>query len=190
MRSALVVLASLLALVFPTTAVGDAKPNYVYAVVGYQFYTGDVESRTRLDGAFSGEGAYVRHLHQNFAVRVGVSYVHDGHRDDDLRSYGATLSMLGVYPVGPAPGGPVRLYAGIGVGLYHVKFEGRVDAIPVDDADTLVGGHLLFGVTVDVWTSAFIGVEGKYPVLEEASFGGQELGLDGFAIAATLGLRF
>lgn len=181
----LVALGSLFAVVLPLGASGEEKPNYLSAALGYYFYTGDVKDRTNLDGAVNIEIGYTRSFHPNFALRGGLGYFHDGRRNDDLRGYPVTVTALGVYPRGR-----VRLFAGAGLGVYFVEFDGRIDTVRVKDADTVWGGHLLIGTSFDLWSSVFIGLEAKYLFVDRARLGGQEFNLDGFTLATVLGFRF
>ncbi|MBI2466678.1 MAG: outer membrane beta-barrel protein [Candidatus Rokubacteria bacterium] len=185
MRRLLLALGSLFAVILPLQASGEEKPNSLFVGLGYYFYTGDVEDKTNLDGAVNIEVAYTRSLHPNFAVRGGVGYFHDGRRDDDLRGYPLTVTALGVYPRGR-----VRLFAGLGLGVYFLEFDGRIDAARVKDADTVWGGHVLIGTSVDVWSSLFVGLEAKYLLLDSASLSGRELDLDGVTVTTAVGFRF
>jgi opacity protein-like surface antigen len=183
-RRSLAALGTFLAIAAPLAASAQEKPNAISGGIGYYFYTGDVEDRTNLDGAVNVEAAYTRSLHPNFALRGGVGYFHDGRRGDDLRGYPVTATALGVYPLGR-----VRLFAGGGVGVYFVEFDGRIDATPVEDSDTVWGGHVLVGTSVDLSSSIFLGLEARYLFLDGARLGSQELDLDGVTVTATVGVR-
>jgi hypothetical protein len=178
-------LGTLLAILVPLGASAQDRPNAISAGIGYYFYTGDVEDRTDLDGAVNIEAAYTRQLHPNFALRAGTGYFHDGRLGDDLRGYPLTVTALGVYPAGR-----LRLFAGGGVGVYFVDFEGKVDGTPIDDSDTIWGGHVLVGTSFDVTTTIFLGLEAKYLFLDSARLGSRELDLDGVTVTATVGFRF
>lgn len=174
-----------LALLAPQGAWGQERPNHLSAGLGYYFYTGDTEDQTNLDGAVNVEVAYTRTFRPNFALRGTVGYFHDGRRDDDLRGYPVSLTALAVLPRGRA-----QLFAGGGVSVFPVDYEGRIDGVPVSDTDTSWGGHVLVGATVDVWSWLVLGLEAKYLFLEKASFGGRELDLEGVVVSTTLGVRF
>jgi hypothetical protein len=184
-RTALLALVSIVAVVLPLNAPGQERANALSGGFGYYFYTGDVEDRTNLDGAVNVELAYTRDLHRHFALRAGVGYFHDGRRSDDLRGYPVTLTALAVYPRDR-----LRLFAGAGLGVYFVDYDGRIAGAPVDDTDTVWGGHILLGTSYEVWGPLFVGLEAKYLLMDTASLGGRSLDLDGVTVTATLGVRF
>lgn len=189
MERAVFILSSLLVFTLPLAAWGDDKPNYISARAGFYFYSGDVGEKTNLDEAFIGEIAYGRRFHPNFALEGGIGYIHDGHRSehrsDDLRGYPLTLTAIGIYPLEN-----VDLFAGGGIGVYFMSFDGQVNNVNAHGKDTVFGGHLLLGANLDVWSPVFVGIEGKYLFLEQAQFDGQELDLDGFTVMAKFGFRF
>ncbi|MGD8704199.1 MAG: hypothetical protein PVI84_01690, partial [Syntrophobacterales bacterium] len=56
--------------------------------------------------------------------------------------------------------------------------------------DTVFGGHVLLGCHWYLRPSGFIGLEGKYRLLERAKFEDEKVELDGFTILLKLGFRF
>lgn len=185
MERAVFILGSLLVFTLPLATWGDDKPNYISAGTGFYFYLGDVGEKTNLDEAFIGEIAYGRSFHPNFALEGRIGYIHDGHRSDELQGYPLTLTAIGIYPLEN-----VNLFAGGGVGVYFMNFDGEVNNVNVHGKDTAFGGHLLMGANLNVWSPVFVGIEGKYLFVEQAQFDGQEVDLDGFTVTAKFGFRF
>ena len=185
MKKVVFILAISLLLVLPLAAWGDDKQNYVSAGAGLYFYTGDITDETELDEAFIGEIAYGRYFHPNFALEVGVGYIHDDHRGDELQGYPVTLTAIGIYAVEK-----VRLFGGGGIGVYPMNFDAEVNDVMIHGEDTVLGGHVLLGFHWDIRSSAFIGLEGKYLFIEKAKFSHEKFELDGFTVIAKLGFRF
>ena len=179
------ILAIILSLMIPSAAWGDDNQNYVSAGAGLYFYTGDIAGETELDEAFIGEIACGRYFHPNFALEAGVGYIHDAHRGDELQGYPVTLTAIGIYPVEK-----FRLFGGGGVGVYPMNFDGEINEVMIHGEDTVFGGHVLMGFHWDIRSSAFIGLEGKYLIIERAKFSDEKVELDGFSVIAKLGFRF
>ena len=179
-------LGSFLLFVLAPGAWGDDKPNYFFIGVGFYAYTGDITKKTRLDEAFLIEFALGRLFHPNFALEVGTGYIHDGHAGDELQGYPVTLTGKYIYPTEKA-----RFFAGGGVGVYFMGFDGEIEDVNITGGkDTVFGGHLLLGGDLYIHPSVFLGMEGKYLFIEKADFQGKTVELDGFALTAKIGYSF
>lgn len=162
----------------------------------------DADTKT----GFDGEIALGHYFLPTFALELGVGY---------FKSKGSFAGGLGT-AVRPAldfdviplllsakalvPVGPVDPYGELGIGAYYTNFNvsGNLDTF---DATTKFGMHAGAGVNVNVSSSAFIGLEGRY-VWADPSFGGQTITLNdteydlsgfklnGFTVTAVLGLGF
>lgn len=172
--------------VLAPAAWGDDKQNYFFTGVGFYAYTGDITKKTRLDEAFLIEFAFGRLFHPNFALEVATGYIHDGHAGDELQGYPLTLTAKGVYPLEKA-----RLFAGGGVGVYFMGFDGEIENVNITGGkDTVFGGHLLIGGDLYIHPSVFLGMEGKYLFIEKADFEEKTVELDGFVFTVKIGCSF
>jgi hypothetical protein len=185
LKRVVIVLAVGLLFVLPSAALGDDAKNYVTTGFGFYFYSGDISNETELDEAVILELSYGRFFHPNFALEASVGYIHDDHSGDELQGWPFTLTAIGVYPVET-----VRLLGGLGMGVYPMNFDGEIDNVIIHGEDTVLGGHVLMGLHWYLRPSGFIGLEGKYRLIERAKFEDEKVELDGFTILLKLGFRF
>ena len=131
------------------------------------------------------EFKFGRLFHPNFALEVGTGYIHDGHAGDELQGYLLTLTAKGVYPLENA-----RLFAGGGVGVYFMAFDGEIEYVDITGGkDTVFGVHFVMGGDLYIHPSVFLGIEGKYLFIEKADFEGKSVELDGVVFTAKIGLQ-
>jgi hypothetical protein len=177
-----------LLLLFPLAISAQEKKNYLAARAGLYTFTDSLDEADFKTG-FDGAVLYGYYLKRNFVLEGGVGYFHDGvNRDfgNEISGIPITLTAKGLYH-----GRKVELFAGGGVGVYFAEFHGKVKNGFVDSAtDTVFGGHIVAGGTMDLLRAFFIGLEGKYIFTDTADFTVKRSRLDGFIISTFLGFRF
>lgn len=201
----IVVLGVVLVMTAPFAAYGQDLSNYIVIKPGVYVPTGDLED-LGFDTGFGGEVALGHYFHRNIVGELGVGYLQSnssvsgtvdsisGTLELDMWAIPVTATGKLVYAVDNA-----ELYGGAGIGVYFVQMDvdgtGTIGGTPVsvsgDDDDTVFGGHVVAGGTVDLSSNAFIGIEGKYLFTDDIGVFGTDIAkLNGFMVIGTVGYRF
>ena len=162
--------------------------GYLALKPGIYCWEGDLEDEHPL--GFNGEIAYGYYFRPHLVIEGSAGYIHDGvHNGNDIKVKTILLSLKRVYLAGK-----YEPFWGAGAGVYFTNYKGILaearNRVPMDVEDTVYGGHLLAGVNLNLYSSLFLGLEGKYTFTNKADFNGAKVNLDGFAIMAVLGYRF
>jgi outer membrane protein W len=192
-------------------AFGQDSPNYFALKGGIYSPTGDLDDANYETG-FNGEIAYGRYFNPYFAMEFGAGYFKSDtslsgfdplflgsfQEEDQIKVIPLTVMGKGIYRTGN-----FELFGEFGLGVYFADFEGvlttsTLGTIRVDDNDSVFGVILGIGVTYDIGTNAFIGMEAKYLATGDATFRGTAVGvpitlggdLNGIILTANLGFRF
>lgn len=210
LRLLMMVLVALVAVV--STAAADDKDYMNYGRVGL----GGHKSTEDLDGADYDAGgsvgfAYGRYLNKHLILEGGVNYFHSGEdssgntvtagdydREDDLNVSAVLVTLKGELPLGP-----LRLFAGAGVGGYLAYLTSEIETqnlgdFDADDTDLVFGAHIVAGGTYDITPRIFAGIEGMYRWTDDVNLS-ETVGtvpvtykgnLNGYSIYLTGGFRF
>lgn len=172
-------------ILFPVSALGQDMHSFLAVKPGGHFFKGDLEEEHHVV-AFYGQLVYGYKLHPNFSLQGEIGYLHSGiSGGNDIHGVPIALSVTGIYPYRN-----FELFIGGGLGLYFTQYKGKLNGVPVDDKDKVLGGHLFIGADYNIGANFFIGIEGKYIFTEKAEYSGEKVNLNGFATALRLGLRF
>ncbi|MBM4140087.1 MAG: porin family protein [Nitrospira sp.] len=171
----------------PNLSPGEEKKNYVMLKPGIYTFTGGVRDADFRKG-FISEAVYGYYLHPNLILEGGTGYFHDGVNKtygNDIKGIPIFLTAKAVYPLKM-----VEFLAGCGIGVYFVKFHGKINSIVTDARDTIFGSHISLGANFNVSSATFIGIEGKYLFTDKADFKILRSHLDGYTLTANFGFRF
>jgi hypothetical protein len=187
MKRIILILGIVLIFLLPVSASGQDKKNYIAVKTGVYTFLGGLEEANFSTG-FNGEMVYGFYLHPNFALEAGTGYFHDGVNKgygNNVKGIPITLTAKGIYPFRSA-----EFFAGGGTGVYFAKFHGQVNDIVADKRDTVFGGHLVIGANYNILPVIFLGIEGKYIVIDKAEFNVFSPHLSGYTITSNFGFRF
>jgi hypothetical protein len=192
------VLSLLLAAAAPAQQAQPGK-NYVSLKLGAYEPTGDVDDHFGGDTGVNIEAALGHYYSPYLAVEAGVGYfqsegdffISPGNRADvNVFAVPFKATVKGILPLE----GLAELYGGVGIGLYVQEVEVR-DAGAFDESiNVALGGHVVAGVTADITSRVFFGVEGAYIFTDEDEislfFAPVDTDLDGFKVSGVIGYRF
>jgi opacity protein-like surface antigen len=119
-------------------------------------------------------------------------------REDTVGVSALMVTLKGRFPVGP-----VKLFAGAGVGGYYVSLDSEIETsalgdFDVDDDDSVWGVHVVLGATWDLTPRVFLGGQGLYRWTDDVNID-KRVGtvpvqlkgdLDGYAVTFLGGFRF
>lgn len=119
-------------------------------------------------------------------------------RDDRISVCAVMVTLKGQFPIGP-----VRLFAGAGIGGYFVSLDSEVETsalgdFDVDDEDSVLGTHVVVGLTWDITPRIFVGGQGLYRWTDDVDLD-KRVGtvpvqfkgdLDGYEVTLSGGFRF
>ncbi len=190
---AIFVLIITLVFLFPISATGQERRDYIIAKGGIYSPTGGLDD-LNFDTGFNGEVAWGHYFSPNIALEVGAGYL----RSDDVKVVPLIATGKVIYPKGDW-----ELFSQVGVGAYFARFKGTLTypalgTITINDDDTVFGLTLGFGVNYDITEEFFLGIEGKYLLTSDAELGGSAAGgsvklepdLNGYIVTAVFGFRF
>jgi opacity protein-like surface antigen len=184
--------------------------NYGQVKLGIMQPTDDLDD-AGYDTGGEISAAYGRYLTKNLVLEAAFDAFgteHDIHgsndiagdfeQENDLGVAAFLLTMKGEFAVGP-----VNLYGGIGGGIYSATLDSDIDSsrlgsLSDDDSDTVFGGHLVAGATLDITQRFFLGVEGLYRWTDDLDLRdnvasvpiGYSGNLNGYAVTFNAGFRF
>ncbi len=193
--------------------------NYAKGGIGINDFTDDMDD-TGYDENFSGSLAYGRYLADYLAVEGGINFFQSDH-DDVHRRTGEDgdrwentifVTSLSATLKGEIPMGPVRLYGGVGVASYFIFLhtdhrDSHWDHDDDDwdrhhddeeDEDVVFGVHALAGISCEITSRFFMGIEGCYRWTDDMKLWNRydnqtekiEGDLDGYMVNLTFGFRF
>ncbi len=184
MKRIALLLSFILLCLLPISARGQDNHSLIAVKSGVYFFKGDLRDEHPM--GFYGEIVYGYKLHPNLALETGIGYFHDGvSQGNDVAGKSITFALKGVYPIKN-----FEPFMGGGVGLYFTEYKGRLKGVPVNDRDSVYGGHLLMGADYNISSHFLIGVEGKYILTERAGYDGVRVNLNGLATIMRFGIRF
>lgn len=184
--------------------------NYGMAGVGVHIPTGGLDD-VGYDAGVTTWITYGRIIGDNLAIEGTAGFFFT---DQDLNGttavagYYTREDRMGVSAImvtlkGQVPVGPVKLFAGAGLGGYYVSLDSDIETsaigdFSVDDDDAVWGVHMVFGVTWDLTPRIFVGGQGLYRWTDDVDiekrvgtvpvqFKGD---LDGYAVTFSGGVRF
>jgi len=200
------------AVAFGPAAQADGKDykNYGLAGAGVNMPTGGLDD-AGYDAGFATWATYGRMLNPNLAVEGTFGYFYTDQdssgstsvagyydRDDQVDVTALMFTLKGLLPAGPA-----TLFAGGGVGGYHVALHSEIDTaalgdLDTDEDDTVWGLHALFGATWDLTPRIFLGGQGLYRWTDDVNIDKHVAGvpvrlkgdLDGYTVTFFGGFRF
>jgi len=190
----ILVLIMTLVFLWPISAIGQERRDYIIAKGGTYSPTGGLDDLDFGTG-FNGEAAWGHYFLPNFvALEAGAGFF----ESDNVRVVPFVVTAKVIYPTGKW-----ELFSEFGVGAYFAKFKGTfsyayLGNISVDDDDVVFGLNLGFGVNYNITQEFFLGIEGKYLLTSDAEFEGSAAGgsvklepdLNGYTVTAVLGFRF
>jgi opacity protein-like surface antigen len=141
---------------------------------------------------FNGEIAVGSYLIPGIlALELGVGYLDSKSSPSEepgntrLKAVPVLLTAKGFIPVGF-----LELYGEFGLGAYFTEFEvsGNTGSFSGESKITY-GVHAGAGFNIDLSSSTFIGMEGRY-LRAKPDFGGQPVELNGFTATIDLGFRY
>lgn len=184
--------------------------NYGRIGIGANQPTEDLDD-AGYDAGVNATLAYGRYLGKYFAIEGALNHFFTDQelsgssptagaydRDDWLSVTGLLITLKGEIPLGP-----VRLFAGAGVGVYSAYLDTKIDTanlgrFQMDESDVVFGTHVVTGGFFDITPKIFLGVEGLYRWTGDADMSetvatipvALEGNLDGYSITITGGFRF
>ena len=190
----------------------NLKPysNYARIGIGGSVFTDDLEE-AEFDGGVNGSLSYGRYLFKYLVVEATIggfatgeefegdtSLAGDYTRTDTIFVNTLLATVKGEWPIGP-----VRVFAGGGVGAYFLTLRSDMETDRLGDfessqSDSVIGVHGVAGAYYDITRRFFIGLEGMYyqtddiEIDEEAAtipvhYDGN---LNGVTLAMTCGFKF
>jgi outer membrane protein W len=195
----------------PYSSFGQDRQNYFALKGGIYSPTGDLDDAD-YDTGFNGEISYGRYFNPNFAMEIGAGYFKTDtsvsgfdplvlgsfQEGDEIKVIPLTVTGKGIYP-----SGNFELSAQFGVGVYFADFEGvltssTLGTLRIDDDDTVLGVILGVGVSYNITSKAYLGMEARYLATDDVEIKGTVLGmpitlggdLNGIMVTANLGFRF
>ncbi len=210
----LVVLVTLvLAVEFPAGAWAESDNtyrNYGQIHIGVNDFTEDMDDAD-FGAGFAVGGRYGRYLNRYLILEAGIDFFGadretDGfssatgnyERDDVLAVFSVLATLKGEFPVGP-----VRIFAGGGVGCYFVSLSSEIDTqtmgdFDTNDGDAVFGAHAVIGANYDITQRFYVGLQGLYRWTDDVDIYEAEgpliIDLDsdliGYTITLSAGFRF
>ncbi len=188
----------------------DDYRNYVFVKAGMNQTTSDFDN-AGYDAGIDLAAVYGRYL-TNYLVVEGAFELFCA--DQDLSGSTATAgsysredkigvaALLGTIK-GEFPVGPVRLFAGGGVGVYSFTLNSEIESnrlgeFDTDDSDEVFGVHVVTGGRFNIGKRFFLGIEGLYRWTQDVDikkisatvpveYSGN---LNGYTVALSTGFRF
>lgn len=184
--------------------------NYARIGIGGSLFTDDLEE-AEFEGGVNGSLAYGRYLFKHLVVEASIggfaaaeefegrtTLAGDYTRTDSIFVNTLLATVKGVWPIGP-----VRLFAGGGVGGYFLSLHSDMETDRLGDfessqSDSVVGVHGVAGAYFNITKRFFLGLEGMYYQTDDIEIDeqaasipvGYEGNLDGFTLALTCGFKF
>jgi opacity protein-like surface antigen len=184
--------------------------NYARIGIGGSLFTDDLEE-AEFEGGVNGSLSYGRYLFKYLVVEASIGGFATGEefegsttlagdytRTDSILVHTLLATVKGEFPIGP-----VRLFAGGGVGGYFLTLHADMETDRLGDfessqSDSVVGVHGVAGAYIDITQRFFLGLEGMYYQTDDieideraasipVSYNGN---LDGFTVAMTCGFKF
>ncbi len=190
----------------------NSKPYHNYARIGIggSVFTDDLEE-AEFDGGVNGSLSYGRYLFKYLVVEATIggfvtgeefegntSLAGDYTRTDTIFVNTLLATVKGEWPIGP-----VRVFAGGGVGAYFLTLKSDMETDGLGDfessqSDSVIGVHGVAGAYYDITRRFFIGLEGMYYQTDDIEIDERAAtvpvhydgNLDGFSIAMTCGFKF
>lgn len=193
-------------------AVADSKDykNYAQVGVGANLPTDDLDD-AEYDAGVNTAFSYGRYLGKHLIIEGSANWFAADEEFNGSTAVAGTYDredLLGVSVLrftvkGELPVGPLRLFAGAGVGAYFATMNSEIDtqnlgSFDVDDEDEVFGAHVVAGGSYDITPRIFVGIEGLYRWTDDIDIR-KTVGtvpvrykgnLDGFAITFSGGYRF
>jgi len=183
-------------LLFSLVGVGNAETgpaNYVVLKAGGFFpQSSDLDG---FDTGIAGELAAGHYFTPNFGVEVGVGgFGTEGDFVDPffgLGTVGEDFEVIAVRlsGIGRMRYGNVEPYGLVGVGVHFVEDKISVAGGSTSEDDTNFGFHIGLGANVNLSPNFFLGIEGRYIIVQTGTFG-VDVNLDGLTLTGNLGYRF
>lgn len=170
----------------PFSSFGQDLPNCFALKGGIYSPTGDLDDAD-YDTGFNGEIAYGRYFNPNFAMEIGAGYFKTDtslsgfdplvlgsfREEDEIEVIPLTLTGKGIYP-----SENFELFAEFGIGVYFADFEGvlpssTLGTLRIDDDDTVFGVILGVGVSYNITSKAYLGIEAKYLATDDVEIKGK-----------------
>lgn len=184
--------------------------NYARIGIGGSLFTDDLEE-AEFEGGVNGSLAYGRYLFRYLVIEASIGGFATGEefegnttlagdytRTDSIFVNTVLATVKGEWPIGP-----VRLFAGGGVGGYFLTLHSDMETDRLGDfessqSDSVVGVHGVAGAYFDVTRRFFLGLEGMYYQTDDIEIDEQAAtipvsydgNLDGFMLALTCGFKF
>lgn len=184
--------------------------NYARIGIGCSRFSDDL-NETEFERGVNGSLSYGRYLSKYLVIEASIGGFATGQEfggntalaGDYIRTDTIFVNTLLATVKGRWPIGPVRLFAGGGVGGYYLTLHSDMETDRLGDfqsiqSDSVVGVHGVAGTYFDITDRLFLGLEGMYyqtgdiEIDEQAasipvSYDGN---LDGFMLSLTCGLTF
>jgi hypothetical protein len=200
----------------PTWAETESKKksknyhNYARIGIGGSYFTDDLEA-AEFEGGVNGSLSYGRYLFKYLVVEASIGGFATGEEfkgntaraGDYTRTDTIFVNTLLATVKGEWPIGPVRLFAGGGVGGYFLNLHSEMETDSLGDfessqSDSVVGVHGVAGAYFDITRRFFLGLEGMYYQTDDIEIDEEaasipvsyEGNLDGFTLALTCGFKF
>lgn len=184
--------------------------NYARIGIGGSLFTHDLEE-AEFEGGVNGSLSYGRYLFKYLVIEASIGGFATGEefegntalagdytRTDSIFVNTVLATVKGEWPIGP-----VRLFAGGGVGGYFLTLHSDMETDHLGDfessqSDSVVGVHGVAGAYFDVTRRFFLGLEGMYYQTDDIEIDEQAAtipvsydgNLDGFMLALTCGFKF
>jgi opacity protein-like surface antigen len=184
--------------------------NYARIGIGGVLFTDDLEA-AEFEGGLGGSLSYGRYLLKFLVVEASIGGFATGEefkgstllagdytRTDSIFVNSLLATVKGVWPIGP-----VRLFAGGGVGGYFLRLHSDMETERLGDfessqSDSVVGVHGVTGAYFDITPRVFLGLEALYyhtgdiHIDEEAATipVGYDGNLDGVVLSFTGAFKF
>jgi outer membrane protein W len=175
----------------PQVSVAEKSASYLALKGGIYspsatFNLDNIDLATALEGdtktGFDGEIAIGHYFLPTLALELGVGYFQakGSFAAGDVAAPRPQLDFNVIPVIVSAkafiPAGPLDPYGELGIGAYFTEFNVS-DNLNTFDGTTTFGLHVGAGANVNITSSTFIGVEGRY-VWADPSFGGRTINLN------------
>lgn len=130
-------------------------------------------------------GAFGREYPGNFSAEVELTYSSREYSliPVDLNALALMVNGFYNFPIANTVGG----YFGAGIGAVRIDFEGPG---PFSDNDTVFGGQLMGGLTLDVSENVTLFTEYRYQMAADADIGGQDIEYNSHNIGGGVRIAF
>jgi len=193
---------ALICMTSPASAL-ENPANYYMVKIGiyapsksYNLNNFNSGSTTHLDSksGINGEVAMGHYFLPVFAVELGSGFF-ESKGSPAAEPGSARLKVVPVLATAkvflPVSPGRIELYGEFGIGAYFTKYEVNDNLGSFSTSSEITYGvHSGVGVNFNITDDVFLGVEGRYRLATQPSFGGQKIPLDGFTTTVAVGFRF